>query len=163
SRPTERLLLALAGCTRPRRSLLHESLSRSGRLGRSGLIVADNGSFAPLGRPLAMQDDVVAVLTGIAAPGIAGAVRQSLLHGRGATAEHTASCLVLHGRGDRADKCCALIASGCRVHYVKVPASPQAAAVCQAAWRVGLATGDLPLLDCSDLDEAECLPLVETI
>jgi MoxR-like ATPase len=164
SRPTERLLLTLAGGTRARRSLLHESLSRSGALGRSGLIVGDNGSFAPLGRPLTMPDDMVAALTGIAAPGIAGAVRQSLLHGRAAaTAEQTASCLVLHGRGDRAEKCCTLIGSGCRAHHVKVPASPQVVAVCQAAWRIGLATGDLPLLDCSDLDEAECLRLVETI
>jgi AAA+ superfamily predicted ATPase len=163
-RPTERLLLSVAGGTAERRQWLKASLAPGGALCRSGLLVPDSGSAAPLGRPFALADDMAAVLTGVATPRLAGALRQTLLPGSAEPgAEQDAACLVLHGRGDRVDAACGLVAVGQRVLAVKVPGSSAVAAVCQAAWRLGLATGDLPLLDCGDVEEAERLVLAEAI
>src|SRR5260221_2576083 len=164
SRPTERLLLAVAGGNDLRRRLLRDSLSRSGRLGRSGLITAEVGNFPPLGRPFSMPDDVVAVLTGITIPGIAGAASQRLLSSRAASVGETdSSCLILHGRGDHAEKCRSLVQPNCRVLCVKVPVGAEAISICQAAWRIGLVGDVLPLVDLADVDEERRLALAQTI
>lgn len=164
NRPTERLLLTVAGGTAARRARLHDSLSRGGRLGRSGLITTDPGSFPPLGRPLSLPDDVLAVLTGTGTPGIGGAVRQSLLPGRAKSiGSSQPACLLLHGRGDHSEMCCALVPQDSRVLHVRVPAGAAAEAVCQAAWRTGLTTGDQPMLDLCDLDEEQQLAMTRNV
>ena len=163
-RPTERLLLTVAGGTAARRARLLDSLSRSGRLGRSGLISADVGTFPPLGRPFSLPDDVLAVLTGNATPRLAGAVSQRLLDGRGTSAgEMQPPCLILHGRGNHAERCCSLVSPDRRVLSVRVPAGALSETICQAAWRAGLATGDLPLLDLADLDEEQRLTVSRNV
>ncbi|MFO1026450.1 MAG: ATP-binding protein [Acetobacteraceae bacterium] len=163
-RPTERLLLGVAGGTVERRQRLKASLAPGGLLCRSGILIADSGSAAPLGRSFAMSDDTAAVLTGVAVPQIAGALRQTLLPGAAEPGtEQAAACLVLHGRGDLISAGCRLVAPGQRLLLVKVPGSSSAVSVCQAAWRLGLAAGCLPLLDCSDIEETERRPLGDAI
>lgn len=162
-RPTERLLLSVAGGTAERRQRLKASLASGGTLSRGGLLTGDSGGAAPLGRPFALADDVASVLTGVASPRLAGAPRQTRTPGLAeAGTEDRTACLVLHGRGDHLAAARGRVATGQHVLAVKVPGTA-AAAVCQAAWRLGLATGDLPLLDCGDVEETERLLLAETI
>jgi hypothetical protein len=166
TRPTERLLLAVLGREPERRRVLGESLGPAGRLSRSGFIACESGSFPPLGRPLCLPEDVLAVLLGSEAPAVPGAVSQCWWMGSG-LGEVSASWQVIHGTGDRVALARELDNDTTTKFSVRVPATlPEAQTVCHAAWRLGLATGTLPLLDLADLEERDVVAVgrfVETL
>jgi hypothetical protein len=153
-RPTERLLLAVLGRTPQRRRVLSASLGAAGRISSSGLIRHEAGSYPPLGRPLCLPEEVLAVLCGATAPPVPGAMAQYWSIGAGAV-DIAIPWQVIYGVGD----CVALarqLAGAATTLEVRVPAGlAEALGVCQSAWRVGLATDALPLLDLRDLDDRD--------
>jgi len=158
-RPTERLLLAVLGRVPDHRTILSASLARAGRLMRSGFLQAETGSYPPLGRPFFLADEVAAVLQGDESPRLPGALSQKWIRGSG-TQPNANRRQVIYGHGDR----CALARSICgsddRLLLVTLPKTyPEALAVSQAAWRVGVALGALPLMDLRELEEHDKVAL----
>jgi hypothetical protein len=157
--PTERLLYTVLGREPHRRKILRQSLGPAGRLLRSGLLARRAGSFPPLARPLELSEDTIATLLGSTAPPVPHALAQHWGGGSGPEVSH-AAWQVVYGAGDRAALAMALAGEATAVVEVLVPAPPgDAAAACRAAWRVGVCTGALPLLDLTNLDERD-LPAV---
>jgi hypothetical protein len=133
NRPTERLLLAVLGRTPQRWRTLSATLGAAGRLSRSGFIQRDSGSFPPLGRPLGLPEEVVAVLCGATTPPVPGAVAQHWAVGTG-TEDSAVPCQVIYGAGDGVALAQQLVGAATTTLEVRVPAGlADALGVCQAA------------------------------
>ena len=155
-RPTERLMYALLGREPDERTALAARLDPASRLVRSGFLTRVPGAYPPLGQPFALADDVVAALLGAVRPPVPDAVAQRWDAGTGTDDADAAPVdwQVVHGTGDRAAVAKARAGQGAVLEVV-VPAGPGATAVARAAWRVGVCTGALPLLDVAGLDDGD--------
>ncbi|WP_298460236.1 ATP-binding protein [uncultured Cellulomonas sp.] len=166
-RPTERLLMLVLDGADPGRGRVRAALSPGAALLRSGLVRPVPGWFRPLARPLDLPDDVVEALLGAPHPAVPGALRTRWT--RGAATGATASAAgeppvqVLHGAGDVVGAARAAVPPDEDVVVVEVPATPDGAAVCRAAWRVGLCAGARPLLDLRGWAEGDVLPVVAEV
>lgn len=153
--PTERLLYALVARDLHRRTVLAESLGPAGRLVRGGFLTWVAGAFPALARPLSLPEDVRAALLGSPEPPVPDAIAQRWGTGTGDQAS-PAPWQVVYGSGDRSAVARSLAGDGTAVLEVLVPPRPaDPAAACRAAWRVGVCTGTLPLLDLTELDDAD--------
>ena len=158
-RPTERLLLTVLGRVPDHRVILSASLAPAGRLMRSGFLQAETGSYPPLGRPFLLADEVVAVIQGAESPQLPGALSQKWIRGSG-TQPNVNRRQVIYGSGDRSALARSLCVADDRLLLVALPkAYPEALAVSQAAWRVGVALGALPLMDLIELEEHDKVAL----
>lgn len=137
---------------------LRRALDPAGPLVRSGLVRRASGSQPPLRRPFEIADDVVHVLLADPHPGVPGALRTSWTTGTalpGAATRERVGVQVLHGTGDAVALARSVLPREAGIAVVEVappgasPTSPNAdaAATCQAAWRIALCTGATPLLD----------------
>lgn len=161
--PTERLLLTVLGREPERRRRLSESLRPSGRLVRSGLLNPVPGNSPPLGCPLTLADDVLAVLQGDMTPSLANARQQHWTQGMGSEA-HQIDWQVIHGRGDRNSYARRLCHSKQRLLMLTLPADrTQAQALAQAAWRAAAATGALPIMELGELEEIDAVQVAQSI
>ncbi|MGS2617461.1 ATP-binding protein [Micromonospora sp. LZ34] len=170
-RATERVLHTILGRDAERHRLLAASLGAAGRLVRSGLVVRLPGTYAPLARPLDLPEDLVAALFGSSEPPVAQALGQRWTGTgeqpgppEGAGEPPSPALQVVFGHGDLAETALSLVPQQRRVVVVAVPtATADATAVAAAAWRAGLCTGALPLLDLSAVQEAEVGGVARTV
>jgi ATPase family associated with various cellular activities (AAA) len=167
-RPTERLLYALVARQPHRRRVLAESLGPAGRLVRSGFLARGAGHHPPLATPVALPEDVVAALLGWPEPPVPGALSTRRAVGTGdpdGPAPDGAPWQVVYGSGDRSAVARAAAGPGTALVEVAVPprSTTDPAAVCRAAWRVGVCTGALPVLDLSALDDADVTAVAQVV
>lgn len=141
---TERLLRSVFAA-RARR--IGDIAGPASRLVRAGVVQRPAGAFAPGAQPLRLAEDVVAVLRGAAQPAVPGAEASAWMSGTGpVTAHHR--LLVVHGGGDRSVHVRDLVAVGAALLEVTLPPDAAGAVeVARTAWRLGAATGALPVLD----------------
>ncbi|HEX2064905.1 MAG TPA: ATP-binding protein [Acidimicrobiales bacterium] len=159
SQPTVRLLFSLVAREPHRRAVLADSLGQAGRLVRSGFLSRVPGTFPPLGQPLGLPEDVTAALLGSSQPAVPDAIAQRWAVGRSEEGS-SASWQVVYGSGDRSAMARSLADAGAPVVEVAVPPRPaDPAAVCRAAWRVGMCTGALPLIDVAELEDGDVAPV----
>jgi hypothetical protein len=152
--PTERLLSMLLARRPEHRAGLAACLGPTGRLARSGFLARVAGAFPPLARPFALPEDVAAALLGAAQPPVPDALAQRWTVGCG-DENQPAPWQVVHGSGDRAAVARSLAGTDQVVEVLVPPRPADVAAVCRAAWRVGVCTGALPLLDLTQLDDSD--------
>ncbi|SDZ15081.1 ATPase family associated with various cellular activities (AAA) [Micromonospora pattaloongensis] len=171
-RATERVLHAILGRDAERHRLLATSLGAAGRLVRSGLVVRLPGAFAPLARPLDLPEDLVAALFGAPEPPVPQALGQYWTSGSGeppglredAGVPPSPALQVVFGHGDLVETARSFVPRQRRLVVVGVPAAAaDATAVAAAAWRAGLCTGALPLLDLTAVQEAEVGSVVRSV
>ncbi len=155
SRPTERLLYAALARDPSRHAVLAESLGPEGRLTRSGAVAAITEPHPPLGRAFDLPVDLVAGLLGANRPPVPGAAGQSWHRGTAAPARAEAHppLVIVHGDGDHLAR--ALELTGDEVVLVRPAVADLHTA--RAAWRVGLLTGALPVLDLADVPDPRSL------
>ena len=149
--PTERLIRAVLAPVPGQSARLATLLGATGRLVRGGFVTRVPGGFAPLARPFALAEDIVATLLGDTRPPIPDAQWQNWARADGEDAR-AVPLLVVHGHGDRAAMARAH-AGADEIVEVGLPTRPDAVAVARAAWRVGVCTGALPLVDGAELND----------
>lgn len=161
--PTHRLLLSILGREPERRRLLDGSLRASGRLIRSGLLRRESDSHPPLGAPLSLPDDLLAILQGDDAPPLEHAHRQRWSWGTG-TEPHANDWQVIHGRGDRMSFARRLCHNDQRLLLVTLPDDRiKAAEVARTCWRAGAAAGALPVIDMGELEEGDAIRIASVL
>lgn len=158
-RPTERLLFTLLGTTAGRRRELTGCLGAAGPLLRSGMVRRLAGSYAPLGRPLELAEEIAAVLLNDPSPAVPGALtqRRSPATGPAGAAPGVARSpvpagagppvQVVHGPGDAPGVARSLLPAGATMLSATIAPDERGPGACLAAWRIGLATGVHPVLD----------------
>lgn len=145
--PTERLLYAVLGRDPVRLATLTTSLGPAGKLTRSGALRSLPGPAAPLGRAFDAPPDVVSALLGSARPQVIGAIAQRWVAGTGA-AEPPGAVVVVHGVGDRLEHALAMV----RGTGLVVRPAPTVVEAMRSAWRVGVVTDAVPVLDLTDVE-----------
>ena len=145
---TERLLYAVLGRHPARMAVLAESLGPAGRLTRSGVLRHVQAPVAPLARAFDLAADVVTALLGATRPPVGGAASQRWVDGT-RTDDGAFSVVVVHGAGDRVERALALV----RGAGVLVRPGAAAAEVVRSAWRVGLLSGAVPVVDLVALED----------
>lgn len=145
---TERLLYAVLGRDPARMAVLAESLGPAGRLTRSGVLHQVQTPAAPLARAFDLAVDVVAALLGGTRPPVSGAAGQRWVHGT-RTDDEVLSVVVVHGSGDRIERALALVCGSA----VLVRPGPAAGDVVRSAWRVGLMSDAVPVIDLAAFED----------
>jgi hypothetical protein len=145
-RPTERLMFTLLGTAAGRRQELAGCLGAAGRLLRSGMVRRLAGSYAPLGRPLELAEEMVTALLGDPRPAVPGALTQHRTTATGPSGT-TAAMQVVHGPGDALALARSLLPAGAPILAAAIAPGEPGSGACLAAWRIGLATGAHPVLD----------------
>ena len=146
---TERLLYAVLGRDPARMAVLAESLGPAGRLARSGVLRQVPAPATPLARAFDLPADVVAALLGGSRPPVSGAAGQRWVDGTRTDDDGAFSVVVVHGAGDRVERALALV----RGPGVLVRPGPAAAEVVRAAWRVGVTSGAVPVVDLAAFED----------
>ena len=155
--PTERLLVAVLGREPVRMAALAESLGPGGRLTRSGVLQVVATPAAPLGRAFDLPGDVVNALLGGSRPPVSGAASQRWVQGTRTEVEPAAAVVVVHGAGDRVERALALLQGP----GVLVRPGPMTSEVVRTAWRVGVLSDTVPVIDLVDTEDPA--PVVEHV
>ena len=149
--PTERLVRSVLGSA-PAGADAVDAVAPAARLVRAGVMHRPGGAYAPGAQPLRLADDVVAVLRGDERPPVAGADATRWMRGPARSPRTTASwsCTV-RGTGPRRPGRWSARAprpwrSTCRP-------SRRSAELARTAWRIGVATGAVPILDLGQLPD----------
>ncbi|MFE9692365.1 AAA family ATPase [Micromonospora sp. NPDC005806] len=143
--PTDRLVRAVL--------FADDRVAAGARLVRAGIVLPGAGDWPPLGRPLHLAGDIVALLRGDAeAPG--GPLVAGTADIPGGAVEPRA-LLVVHGAGDRWGQARALLPAEHDLLAATSPGEPaDALTAARAAWRIGAARGAVPVIDLDPLPDA---------
>ncbi len=154
-RPTDRLLLRSLGTTPERWRGLVATLAPGGPLLASGAVrVLEADADVPLGRTLALADDLRDLALGVQRPSVPRGATTRWLPGGGSGAPGPA-CQVIHGPGDRLAAAVELAAGHDDVFVVRLIGGLDATLeAARTAWRIGLATDALPLVETAELEPA---------
>jgi len=153
---TERLLLAVLGRSPERRRDLQGDLSESGRLLGAGFALAAPGVHAPMERPIDLVAEVRGALLDLPFPLRFGSIGLTHAPLRAPVREGPSPRMaVIFGSGSWRDVALELAITSAPEGVIVLDPAPDAAAViaaAQAAWRLGVLRGALPVIDLTGLE-----------